>query len=68
MAISYAQAITPSDVEEAKRLFDEDGVVHTRIRFSLDNSSQQWELRDSATDVVVARRDAPPDAVAWTRV
>jgi len=68
MSISYAQAITPSDLEEAKRFFDEDGLAHTRIRFSLDEATQRWELRDSATDVVVARRDPPPDAIVWARV
>ena len=61
------QSISPSDLEEAWRIFDEDGVARSRVRFAYDDGTDQWCLRDSADDSCVAMRNPPPDAIEWVR-
>lgn len=50
------------------RFFDEDGVPHSRIRFSYHAEDDKWCLHDSIDDSCVAKREAPPNAIDWVRV
>jgi hypothetical protein len=63
-----SQAISPSDLEQARDIFDAAEIPHARIRFSYNEGSDRWELRDAADDSVVARRAAPPNSVPWVAV
>lgn len=62
------QGITRSDLEEAYRIFDEDGVSRSRIRFHYDEATDQWCIADADTNMCVAKRNPPPNAIEWVRM
>jgi hypothetical protein len=60
----HTQAITPSDLEEARRIFGAQGIAFDRVRFNFLPAEDRWEMRDALLDNVVASRD--PDGIVWT--
>lgn len=60
------QAISPSDLCEARRIFDSLGIPRSRIRFSYNDGNDHWELRDSDDDSMKA--DRMPTGVEWNEV
>ncbi len=61
-----SQAITPSDLEEAERIFREDSKPYDRVRFCYDSGIDKWCLHDLKGDTRIAERTTNTNE--WVRV
>jgi len=59
-----SMSITPGDIEEAYRIFDELGFARSEIRWALSPSADRWCLFRQDTGEMVACRIYP--SLEWT--
>lgn len=60
------QALTPSDLEEGERIFEELSLPIDRMRFHYDDVNDCWCLSDGLDGSVKATRSPAPNAIEWT--
>jgi hypothetical protein len=62
----HTQSITPSDLEEARRIFDGRALPWDEIRFKYCDTNDRLEIRHCTADMLIATKDV--NQVAWVEV
>lgn len=67
MPVAYtSQAITPSDLEEGRRIFDTAEIPRTKLMYYYNEAADCWEIHEVPTSTKKAER--PAGNVGWDEV